>query len=220
MHVIVRCLSALCLVLVSSGCSDSHTNADGGDVDGGSVDGGATDAGPRRDGGTRDSGTAAWADCTMPSECVLRANSCCGVCGAPTIGDVDAVNSDRTTEHFNEVCPMPETCPDCPSALNPELIATCRAGRCAPIDVGDHGVTGCTSDLECVVRVPDCCPCGADTSPWNLIALRADELAAYEALVCDPAMACLECEPAYPADVSAVCGADGHCELLMLAPPG
>jgi hypothetical protein len=169
-----------------------------------------------------DAGGVDWGACAVPSECILSANTCCGVCGMPELGDVDGVHRERTAEHYLAVCPDsadgPIDCPDCPVALNPDLIPTCAAGRCAVIDVGMEALSECSDDSECVVRVPDCCPCGADTSPYRLIALRGDRVGDYEARVCDPGTGCPECEPMYPADVRAICGAEGHCQIELIAP--
>jgi hypothetical protein len=172
-------------------------------------------------GGEPDAGTLVhWSDCAVPSDCTLVANSCCGQCGVPTLDGMDAVNRLYTNAHYAEVCPVPQPCPDCPVGANPELFATCStvSGRCAGIDLGTSTLTECNTDLDCTIRVPDCCECGADTSPWRLIALRQDQESAYASLVCDPLTGCAECEPTYPDDVRAVCGADGHCEVEV-GPP-
>jgi hypothetical protein len=132
--------------------------------------------------------------------------------------DMDGVNASQLDAHYDAVCPIPEPCPDCPSALNPELVATCEAGRCAVLDIGAGDLSACTSDGECTVRVPDCCTCGADTSSYRLVAMRGDAVVDYMARVCDPDTACLGCEPTYPADVTAICGTDGHCEIAFVGP--
>ena len=159
-----------------------------------------------------------WGGCDVSSDCTLAANTCCGVCGMPTASDVDGVNASRLDQHYDEVCPIPQPCPDCPSALNPELVATCESGVCAVLDIHTADLSACTSADECVVRVPDCCECGADTSSYRLIAMRADRVGAYTARVCDPGTGCLACEPIYPAEATAICGTDGRCQVAFVSP--
>jgi len=110
----------------------------------------------------------------------------------------------------------PPDCPDCPAALNPNLLATCTGERCVVVDLSAPGpLTRCTDDVDCIVRARDCCECGADVGVPNLVALHVDQRAQYESVVCDPDTACLECEPVYPDGVSAACNA-GYCELVAM----
>ncbi len=157
-----------------------------------------------------------WASCDLTSECVLAANSCCGVCGPPTIGDVDGVNEEKLDEHFAVVCKDPSPlCPGCPSAPNPELVATCGEGECAAVDLGDEALTACDLSTDCVIRTPQCCECGADTSAYALIALRADQVDSLRQLVCDPDAICATCAPIYPENAQAICDDDGHCAVVV-----
>jgi len=158
--------------------------------------------------------------CDVPSDCVVTANTCCGVCGRPTAGDVAAVNGDRQSDYYLDVaCPEaraePPICPGCASMPNASLVAGCDLTRtCSLVDIeNDRDLVGCTTDDECIVRVPDCCECGADTSIGNLVAIHRDRRADLEAIVCDPGTGCLECAPMYPSDVTAVC-ASGLCRLV------
>lgn len=181
------------------------------------VDGSPGDMGAPTDGGTgTDMGTTGdWAACTSPSECVLLPDTCCETCGLPTADDYDGVNMARTREHRAAVCPGdPPPCLPCVPAPHPYLQATCTAGTCEALDVRQHAVSECNADADCRVRVTQCCECGGDTSPQALIAVRASA-GAYDALVCDPMAACPECEPVYPDNVRAVCGASGHCEIVI-----
>jgi hypothetical protein len=161
--------------------------------------------------------------CSVPSECALTSTTCCGTCGRPTVADVDAVTASRRDAHYLDIaCPEartePPVCPDCPSALNPNLLATCAAGRCAEVDVEtDPALAECSDDADCVIRVPDCCECGADTSPYNLIALRASAVAELVNTVCDPDEGCDDCLPTYPAEAEARC-VSGFCRVVVGAP--
>lgn len=152
-----------------------------------------------------------WEACELNSDCALTAASCCGVCGEPALGDVDAVNRQRLEQHLEDVCPEPQPCPKCAVATNPDLHATCDDGACLALDIRDHHASACSTDDDCRLRVTGCCECGGSTASWDLIAIRGDGEAAYEALVCDPEEACDACAPVYPADVEAYCATDGHC---------
>jgi len=148
---------------------------------------------------------------------VLAANDCCGPCGAPQLGDVDAVNEDMLEEHFDEVCPDPnaEPCPDCPSAPNPFLVATCDGAHCQAVDLKQDPITECVENTDCRLRTADCCECGGNTDPWALIAIAVDAEGAYSELVCDPDAGCPECAPVYPEEASAHCDETGHCAVLI-----
>lgn len=157
---------------------------------------------------------AAWASCTVNSDCTLGANSCCGVCGAPPLDDVDAVNKEQLEAHFNAVCPEPLPCRNCGMTNNPNLLSTCSAGACKAVDVRHDSVSECTTDDDCRLRVTGCCECGGSTASGDLIAINIlsgdDE---YRALVCDENTACPECAPIYPTDVEAYCARDAHCAV-------
>lgn len=144
--------------------------------------------------------------CSVPSDCVLRPTSCC-VCGAPELDEVAAVNADHAQEYVDAICPGGPACA-CPSAPNPNLLATCVEGTCRAIDVREDDASSCTSDDDCRVRATACCECGANTSPGTLIAVRSD--GSYSTLVCDPGTACDECAPVYPPEATTSCES-GNC---------
>jgi hypothetical protein len=161
-----------------------------------------------------------WAACELHSDCVLAADSCCGTCGEPVLGDVDAVNHRLEQEHFSDVCPEPVPCPSCPFSRNPDLHATCDDRVCLALDIREHSVSVCDSDDDCRLRVTGCCECGGSTEPWDLISLRRDGETAYQELVCDAGQGCDDCLPSYPSNVVAVCAADGHCAAVTGAEAG
>lgn len=156
-----------------------------------------------------------WARCESPADCVLApAGSCCFRCDTLTLEDVIAVNATRQSDYYTSLCPEGVACPPCVPATNPSVQVTCDAGLCEAFDVRRRPLSACESDVDCRVRVMDCCECGADTSPPRLIALNIDEVGAYTALVCDSlAGDCAPCGAVYPDDVVAYCAADGHCDL-------
>jgi hypothetical protein len=200
----------LVLVLVAAasfacdGSGDDGNNGNNGWIDA-TVDGNDDDSGD-------DTGPD-WRTCSEPSDCVLVANSCCGVCGPPELEDRDAVNKSRTDEHFQEVCPEPQPCPECVEEFNPYLVATCEQQSCIGYDVRRESFTECETDADCRVRVRECCECGGTTDPYSLIAIAQDGEAAYTDLVCGGPVDCPACEPVYPDNATAVCGDAGHCEV-------
>ncbi len=175
-----------------------------GQPDSGQPDGG--DAG-RLDGGH--DGGHDFTSCTKNADCAIVPESCCGACGAPARGDAVAVRADQRSAYRVQACATGASCPACaPLYLDPTLVATCSAGRCALVDLQVHAASACEQDADCHVRTPDCCECGGDTSVGRLVGISDD--AAYRALVCDD-QACPECAPIYPVEVTVGCGDDGHC---------
>ncbi len=155
--------------------------------------------------------------CADNTECVLAINTCCGPCGMPGLSDYDAIRRDRQDEHFTMVCPAPEFCPDCAVDANPGLGATCAGGHCQGFDISTLPLTECERDTDCMLRVPDCCVCGAGTDEFNLIAVRTDAEADYQALVCPAEFGCAaDCVPAYPSNLEAACVA-GRCTVERTA---
>jgi hypothetical protein len=149
-------------------------------------------------------------DCNQPSECAVVPMSCCGVCGGPSATDMTAIRKDAVPAR-SERCKT-ALCPKCAQRSNPELVATCRSGRCEAVDIAaSTAVSGCKQASDCRVRVAACCECGGDTSPYALLAIASTSESAYTQLVCDLATACPECAPLYPSNVSATCTQSEHC---------
>jgi hypothetical protein len=203
-------------LLAAVGCGgDSEgggQNADGGES--GSSSGGTSGAGiggtsGAATGGSSGSGGAPnVTGCQVPSDCMLVPSSCC-VCGVPEIGDVTAVNQEGAAE-YTQTCGMGPACL-CPTALNPNLVATCASETCRAIDIREHAVSECSDDGECRVRASQCCECGGDTSPGSLVAVATG--LGYDELVCDPLGLCTDCAPDYPPEATATCES-GRCTVV------
>jgi hypothetical protein len=133
----------------------------------------------------------------------------------PELSDITAVNGERAEEYLQTVCPNGPVCL-CPTALNPNLFATCDGGTCRAFDVREHEASSCTMDDDCRVRTRGCCECGGDTSPGSLIATAWG--GTFDALVCDPMAGCPECAPLYPPEATASCESD-HCVLVYARLP-
>ncbi len=191
----------------------------GGSVDRG-VDGGA--AGSSGSGGSAGTGGTAGTGgaptrCVATSDCVVLPASCCGSCGVATRGDVIVAHQDDAPAIRAEACRDVGGCPACAGTPDPTLQAICSEGRCALLDLQGSALTRCEQDADCVVRVPDCCECGADTSTERLVALRRSARGDYEQLVCQPRQACPECAAEYPPEAAALCE-DGHCSFRIIHP--
>lgn len=161
------------------------------------------------DGNTGDGDTTA-PECTVPADCVVVPQSCCGTCGVATRGDAIAIPRSRASSHRSEVCRDEMACPACAGLSDPTLLATCRAGRCELVDLlDDPALTGCEVASDCRIRTVDCCECGGRTSRDAVVALRADAESAFSALVCDGSgVACAECAPVYPPEAMVSCDAE------------
>jgi hypothetical protein len=172
--------------------------------------------------GTTTSGSAstgagtdpAFAACSTQGSCVLAANTCCGVCGMPTLDDVDPVNTAELDAHRAAVCPDPTgPCPACASEPNPNLFAYCDlgAGSCAEGDLSRSPFAECSGPDDCTLRLSlECCECGASGEWVAVAAAKQQEL---EGLLCAPDVACAKCEPVPPADVTAAC-VQGYCAVV------
>jgi len=203
---------ALLLALMmpfAGGCADSHGGGDGGARDSGAVDSGATD------GGRVDSGGGSiprWQRCSDNSECTVVSESCCGSCGQPSPGDMVGVNSGRIRDYRGDSCDRVD-CPACFMEPDPNLIATCNAGRCEAIDVRTHAVSSCTGTSQCSLRVNTCCGCSSS----GPIAIHGSSESDFMSLVCVGDEVCPECFPAFPEwDVSCQMG---HCVALNVGTP-
>jgi len=161
-------------------------------------------------------GTATWGQCEYVGDCALTHPGCCALCERPSASDVVAINTSQTEAYRASECPEGAACPACEAPENPWLQATCGVGECRVVDVeSEGGLRTCSEDEDCVMRVPECCECGADTSPERLIALAGNVpnvLGAYLNMVCDPRADCAACAAQYPETHEAFCDT-GQCSV-------
>jgi hypothetical protein len=157
-------------------------------------------------------------ECAAPSDCVLRARSCCGWCGEPTLDDMIALPRERVAAYVERVCDGGrEVCPACPVVLDPYLLATCSAGACVAVDLHRDPLTVCTQHADCVLGANVCCPCGT---------IPADQLIAYNpsrgeirSLFCDPNTHCTPCDRELSfGDAVARCE-EGRCRVVFASSP-
>jgi hypothetical protein len=155
-------------------------------------------------------------DCSAHADCTLVSATCCGVCGAPTSSDVVALRVDAATAYQTSVCgPSLVACPACAAMANPDLFASCQDSVCTVVDLLNSPLTACSTNADCALRATRCCECGAPMDVWSLVALPSSHGSGYAALVCDPATACAECMPVYPATPVPNCS-KVHCQLNRL----
>jgi hypothetical protein len=134
--------------------------------------------------------------CTKTSDCTVVPLSCCGSCGAATVGDAVAIPHSRAAEHQQLACGGVMGCPPCFGEDDPNLTATCVAGQCQLVDVRDEPtITACAAPSDCKVRLAGCCAC-REVVFDRVLAIRNDAEGAYQDLTCDPGFACPECDPA------------------------
>lgn len=218
------------LLVLCVACGDSHTADDAGRRDS-SVDSGG-DAGSDSgdvDSGNDSGGTDAGSPvCEHHTDCTLVPVSCCGDCGAYTRDDISSVHDDLVAEQRMNACPDGLACPPCFNEPDPALQATCEGGSCGYVDLYDPEMghtsefTECTDDSDCVLRVVDCCECGAEIRPGRLVAIHVDQRASFTELVCEPGTACDDCVPTYEPYFT-WCGADSpeqprRCRVDVVGP--
>lgn len=167
------------------------------------------------DGGAGTGGGAGYNDCSLSKDCLVRAASCCGTCGAATRGDAVGINRSRAGAYNQEKC-AGVGCPACYMEQDPTLVAACVSQHCGVIDVQDSDATACTSDSDCRIRTTSCCECGGEVDRAHIIAVSNE--ARFTSFVCEGVGACPECAPVYPSNVVAHCGDNHHCTAEWQTP--
>lgn len=152
--------------------------------------------------------------CEHSYECVLRVPGCCGVCGQPTLADVEPINDAMSADFFEATCDEEEPiCPDCAEMANPNLFAFCEAGQCAEADVMTEAWNQCQINEDCVLRVgTDCCESCTLGSYDDLIAVPVGSSGLGERVCDDEPAPCPPCAPTYPAEAAAICD-NGACRV-------
>lgn len=208
-------LASLALVgafvaLVASACSpDSSLFGTGGTGGSGGTGGG----------GGRDAGKIDFAACNGPGQCTLVASGCCDACGMPQLSGLTAVNKENVPEFKKEVCPEPEQCPGCETKFNPNLFAYCESGKCVGADMRTDPVSQCHKPADCKLRFgAGCCEsCTGTEEQLTSVAINNEN--DLKSLVCSPGTVCENCMPQYPMGPIVDCGAEGHCKVVVFAPP-
>ena len=194
--------------------SGGASSAGGGSAESATASTGGTTVGS----GTSSSGAGgapSFAECDGPGQCILAAPGCCGAgCGMPELGQFVPIHKQHAGDFFNLTCDDPNVgCPECASASNPNLFATCRSGQCLGHDVREHPFSECQVQDDCKLRFGlECCECGSDY--LGVTAIRKDAEALLVEAVCVPQQGCDDCVPTTPPSTYAECIA-GHCAVVV-----
>ncbi len=210
-HTLIPVGGLLTLLVACGGTTDVFDDGSGGA-------GGSTSSSTSSNGSTSSSTSSSGTNtaCADSLECELVSETCCGVCGMPTLDDMVALHEDDVAAHVQDVCAGLVDCPDCPSMPNPHLFAYCDAGLCKGATVTDDAQGGCQDSTDCKLRVGlDCCECGAE-GPLTAIPIAYEPK--LQELVCDGDYGCPECAPAYPSDAEPYCD-QGACVVIYLDAP-
>ena len=204
------------LLLGLAGCvADPTADLDPSDRDDPRPDAGldAPDAEADTDPGGRPLDPPAWTLCGATSECTVASLTCCGVCGAPGLGDVVGVNREQANVQRRESCgDPPPPCPACAMQQDLYLVASCDdvgfpgGNICRAHDLATSPVTACETDEDCVVRSPTCCPGCEGLGPTGYFAINRAQEAALQDVLCDESpAACDGCAPFISPGLLAVC---------------
>jgi hypothetical protein len=142
--------------------------------------------------------------------CALVWDGCCPPCGRENASRFRAVSYERRAAAAEETCPSPIPCPACPNESDFPIVAACTPRGCELKNLENDPAIRCTVDANCFVRTKDCCECGGNVHPTNLIS-RSDE-PRFAELVCGPSQACDDCLPSYSGTPPSRC-VDGRCRL-------
>jgi hypothetical protein len=132
--------------------------------------------------------------CDVNSQCVIRAESCCGSCGAATADDWIALNVADLDDYSAAVC-VGIGCPECARPDDPWLVASCSMGDCVGTDLRLSPLTECAAASDCVLGPRQCCDCGL-LGELSTIAYNPARGSPY-GLICDPDIICPPCVPTF-----------------------
>ncbi len=210
-------------VLSGSAGAGGSTSVGAGAGDPVSVSASISGSGPTS---TATGGPPEFTDCNTSSECSLVAQTCCGVCDMPQIGDMTAINNKYAQDYNLFVCgDPPPPCPGCAAFPNPNLYAYCDSlgvgeGNCVAADVRKNEIGACTKDAECQLRFGlECCE-SCVGNPDDLVAINIKNGQWLSKQVCDPDhFGCPDCAPQYPPGAKALC-VKGSCFVDQPVPGG
>ena len=141
--------------------------------------------------------------CDVDTDCVLFSAGCCGPCMSTPPRSVLRSEAPQMREDCRR---MRIRCKPCERpGFAPELAAGCQQGTCTVVDLRTTSITACTRDADCYLRPSSCCGCATD--PVSIAKAGAQ---LYQAMVCEPGIACAPCEIPVYRGVTARCHA-GHC---------
>lgn len=161
--------------------------------------------------------------CQISRECVVTKNTCCGVCGEPSLEDLQGVHAQRVQDLDEHLCGDPRpACPECvmmPPAGN--LLALCLRSNCVVVDqYTDFTFDRCGGRVdECEVAANTCCPpCDQGFTRHNATAVSDDAALELRRTLCE-GTTCEPCNRPRPAaEVEAYCNENRRCRLRPIGP--
>lgn len=205
--------AALGLILAGCGGTVSTSSSSNGGGGSGATTGTGASGGAGATGGAGGS-TEDFVACDANTVCILTSPGCCQSCTGNDLSQYVAINAAKADAYFEHVCPEPTPCPGCDPLIDPNFFAYCEAGSCVAADVRTHAVSACATDADCRLRNGASCCEGCGPSELSVIAVATTANPQLASLVCVGDVSCVDCEPQYPLETMAVCGANGHCEVV------
>lgn len=157
--------------------------------------------------------------CESPVECIITKNTCCGVCGAPDLEDLQGVNSAHVQDLDAHLCGEPR--PDCPECVmmppRGNYIAICERAQCLVVDHHQSFTYDrCRADHDCQIAANRCCtPCNQPYTAFNATAVSTDANLQLRRRLCAGAT-CEPCNDPRPAPtVEAYCE-NNRCRVRTL----
>jgi hypothetical protein len=159
--------------------------------------------------------------CEAPTDCMLAAASCCGICDGPDLSSRDLLAYNRRHESNRQFqrelisCESTDiACAPCPTPVPGQrsllyFVPNCVQGQCVVEDIRTSSVTACQEASECRLRAgTQCCEgCGGD----DVVSVRND--GSLEELICgDVPQSCPACVAAPPEGVVPAC-TKGRCAI-------
>ena len=187
--------SAMLFVLLPGACNTGDTNSGAGTPD-------AAPSGDLR-------------SCTAAADCTLTPLGCCAGDWIPE--NFTAVRRDRASAFWGTLCPDPHAA-TCDSSLPVQggLLPACVDGECVVAVVASDPISGCSSTQDCVALNGYC---GASQSQCfsflGAVAIRSDSVSEYQALICSEGLQAYPCEATDAGSATAVCGSNGHCQVVF-----
>jgi hypothetical protein len=149
---------------------------------------------------------------------VITFPECCPACDPIRAENVVAVSqNDATRYQDSKVCGeigcAPCIAPGQLGKTSQYFVATCRDGRCVPVDIRETDVTACATGDDCSLRVgAGCCPTGDSA---EVVAIG--DHGALVDLVCDGLQLPCPSGPPLPPSLVAVCEG-GRCAVRERGP--
>jgi len=157
--------------------------------------------------------------CQAPTDCVVTATGCCGICDGPDITRRDLIAYNKNLQGQILGCGAVDiACAPCPAPLPGQgtlmyFVPNCVQGECVVEDIRTSPVTACTDASQCRLRNGTGCCEGCNGS--TVVSVRND--GSLEQLVCgNEPFACPDCAAIPPDGAVSVC-TEGHCGVAYLA---